>query len=356
MKPRLIFLLISQVVLFSLITPCLAAQENSQKVFKWRMQTAWPPAYILQTTAKKFVDNVKRSTGGRLDIKLLPGGAVVSGMGLFKAVSEGVLEAGQSAFLYHAGIDPAFELMGVVPFYGDIYNILLWHYEGGGKGLIQELYAKWGLKGFAFGMVGPEIAAHSNVPMVKPGDFKGVTFRAGGLGGKILQEPEIGAKVIMVPVGEVYQALERGIIDACEVGGPGGNWPLGLHEVTKYIIMPAWLTPGGIVDFYVNEKAWNSLPDDIKAIVEAEVDRSLIHVFVTTEYAAGPAVKNYLKYGTKFQMMNPELQSQLRTATHRVLNNIASKNPFFAKVWESWKKYLDQQSPWREYQKFSYAE
>ena len=157
MKPRLIFLLISQVVLFSLITPCLAAQENSQKVFKWRMQTAWPPAYILQTTAKKFVDNVKRSTGGRLDIKLLPGGAVVSGMGLFKAVSEGVLEAGQSAFLYHAGIDPAFELMGVVPFYGDIYNILLWHYEGGGKGLIQELYAKWGLKGFAFGMVGPEI-------------------------------------------------------------------------------------------------------------------------------------------------------------------------------------------------------
>ena len=126
------------VLMVFVLTSNLYAQK-SQEVIKWRMQTAWPPAYVLQKTAEQFVQNVKKSTGGRLDITLLPGGAVVSGLDLLKTVSKGVLDAGQSAFIYHAGIDPAFELLGVVPFEGDIYNILLWYYGGGGKSLVQEL-------------------------------------------------------------------------------------------------------------------------------------------------------------------------------------------------------------------------
>jgi TRAP-type C4-dicarboxylate transport system substrate-binding protein len=78
----------------------------------------------------------------------------------------------------------------------------------------------------------------------------------------------LGASVSPLPGGEVYLALERGVIDAAEFSSPAINYPMGFDEITKYAIQPGVHQPGIQCALFFNKDSYDKLPEDLKWIVD----------------------------------------------------------------------------------------
>ena len=118
---------------------------KAQGPISMRWQSTWPQKDIFHEYAIDFAKKVTDMTGGDLKIEVLPAGAVVPAFGLLDAVSKGTLDGGHGVLAYHYGKQTALALWGSGPGYGMDANMLLsWHKYGGGKQLLNKLYASIG--------------------------------------------------------------------------------------------------------------------------------------------------------------------------------------------------------------------
>lgn len=232
-----------------------------QKVYKWKMQSFMPSASKTHSYLREFTENVKKATGGRLIISLFPAGALFPDVEGLKNVSAGVAEIAYNYPMFYQGIIK--EAVVLTPPYGIIKyedHYYLW-YKKGWKEIMEPYYTKHNIHVAAKIGNGPE-PIYSRKPIRTLQDFKGLKIRMTGAPG-IFFHKKLGASVSLLPGPELYTALKLGTIDACEYSGGALDWDLGLHEVTKYIIMPYYI--GNILcDFLVNKKAYDALPEDIK--------------------------------------------------------------------------------------------
>ena len=97
-------------------------------------------------------------------------------------------------------------------------------------------------------------------------DFKGLKMRIPGLAGKVYAS--LGVDVKLLPGGEIFPALERGVIDAAEFVGPFQDRRLGLHKAAKYYYTTGWHETATVSELLINKAAWDKLPKDLQAIVE----------------------------------------------------------------------------------------
>ena len=103
-------------------------------------------------------------------------------------------------------------------------------------------------------------------PIEKVDDFKGLKMRIPGLAGRVYQS--LGVDVRLLPAGEIFPALERGVIDAAEFVGPFLDRQLGLHRAAKFYYTTGWHETATASELIVNKAAWKKLPPDLQAIVE----------------------------------------------------------------------------------------
>jgi TRAP-type mannitol/chloroaromatic compound transport system substrate-binding protein len=112
---------------------------------------------------------------------------------------------------------------------------------------------------------------HSKVPIRSFEEFKGKKIRfPGGMISEIFSHA--GVSTVILPGGEVRQALERGLLDASDYTGPAVNYDLGFADVTKYIIMgppstPCLHQPVDLMDLTVNMGKWTALSKHQQEIV-----------------------------------------------------------------------------------------
>ena len=97
-------------------------------------------------------------------------------------------------------------------------------------------------------------------------DMKGLKFRVGGFAGLILQR--LGVVPQQIAGGDIYPALEKGTIDACEWVGPYDDEKLGFNKVAKYYYYPGWWEGASVGSLYINNNAWAKLPKQYQAMVE----------------------------------------------------------------------------------------
>src|SRR5262249_13218344 len=97
-------------------------------------------------------------------------------------------------------------------------------------------------------------------------DYKGLRMRIGPMGGRVYVRA--GGTVALIPAAEIYSALERGVIDACEWVGPYDDMQLGLHRTARYYYYPGWHEPGSTNDFGFNKKAYDALPVELRRILD----------------------------------------------------------------------------------------
>lgn len=310
----------------------------ADKVIKWRMQVLWDPATLPYKIEQRFVDRVKELTGGRLEIKIFAPGSLVPTNQMLDAVQGGMFEMMKQYEGYYIGKMPEVAFTSALPLgFTDTWQFETWFWQLGGVDLLRESYAKQGCYYIAPTIYGQE-PIHSTFPIHKIEDIKGKKGRFVGLAGPVMEK--LGAAVTPLPTAEVYSALEKGVIDFADRGGLAANYDAGLYEVAKYIILPGFHQPTTATCYVANLNAWNKLPDDIKAIVEAAAREASAELFQLHLVRGMEALDKFKAKGCEVIYLPDSEVNKIRQAALEVWEDYAQKSEAAGKVHQSQKEWM----------------
>lgn len=303
----------------------------SKKII-WRMVTSWPPAFpILQTGAERFARRVGELTNGRLTIQVYAGGELVPALGVFDAVSSGSVQCGHSASYYWAGKCNAAQWFTSIPFGMDAQGMNAWFYFGNGLKLWEETYAPFNLVPRPAGNTGVQMGGWFNKKIESMADFKGLKMRIPGLGGKVIAKA--GGAVVLLPAGEIYTSLERGVIDATEWVGPCHDIRMGFYKVAKYYYGPGWHEPGSTLELMFNKKAYDSLSVDLRSALDMAAAELNVHMLSEFETENAKALKDLQKNHKVMLLRFPDsVLEGLKKLSKESIEEAASKDALSKKV------------------------
>ncbi|MEJ2038025.1 MAG: twin-arginine translocation signal domain-containing protein [Desulfosarcinaceae bacterium] len=318
----------------------------TEKKFEWRMVTTWPPNLpVLQTGAERFAKRVEEATNGRLVIKVFAGGELVPPLGVFDAVSDGTVECGSGAAYYWAGKVPAAQWFAAVPFGFNAQGINAWFYGGGGLQLWEETYAPFNVIPRPQGNTGVQMGGWFRKEMKTIDDFKGLKMRIPGLGGKVLAKA--GGTVVLLPGGEIFTSLERGVIDATEWVGPMHDLRMGFYKAASYYYYPGWHEPGTCLEVMFNKNAYESLPKEMQVILDAVAAETNMWSLCEFEAGNGAALQELItKHKVNLVRFPEPLMDDLRKLSMETLEEEANKDAQSRKVHEAFKKFKEQVGVW----------
>jgi len=324
---------------FSVVPSVSAADKNIdlQKTFKWRGNCFHPAAHAGGRAFKDFCDLVRNMSGGRLDITPYLGGTILKGADSFDGLKNGIVEVAALYSGYHQGKVPETftesGANGVMPLYLDEHDF--WWYEGGANDYMREVYKKYNIYYLGINLAGP-IGLMSKVPIRSTDDFKGLKIRTGG--SLALVSEALGAKTVNTPIGEAYTALQLGTVDAATYSDLSSFVAMGWHEVAKYAVTGCFKTHGA-TNISVNLKAWDSLPDDLKAIMLTAGEIScLLHE--RYEVADNIEAKKIIeKAGGEVIKFSPEEMEKVAIARNKALDALAEKNPRYKEGIELYREF-----------------
>ncbi|MEX2320029.1 MAG: TRAP transporter substrate-binding protein, partial [Saccharospirillum sp.] len=244
-----------------------AAQAEFNRV-RWQVPMAFSSSLTaLGDTMPVVADMVSTISDGRVTLQTVEPGALIPALSVFDNVSSGNISAGYSWMGYEWGQVPGSALYGATPFGLESQEFLAWMYHHGGDDLLKEMFEPYNVYPILCGTISPESAGWFTKEMNSVDDLRGLKFRAAGLGGEIMGE--FGMSINVLPGGELYQALETGVLDATEFSLPTVDKQLGFSQVAKYYYLPGWHQPSTNQFLYVNLDEWNKLNGQTQSLIES---------------------------------------------------------------------------------------
>jgi TRAP-type mannitol/chloroaromatic compound transport system substrate-binding protein len=238
-----------------------------------RWQSTWPAKDIFHEYANDFAKKVNDMTGGDLRIEVLPAGAVVPAFGLLDAVTKGTLDGGHGVLVYHYGKQNALALWGSGPAFGmEANQLLAWHKYGGGRDLLNKLYASIGANvvSFPYGPMPTQPLGWFKKPITSVEGFKGLKFRTVGISIDVFTG--LGAAVNALPGGEIVPAMDRGLLDAAEFNNASSDRLLGFPDVSKVCMLQSYHQNAEQFEIMFNKTKFDALPAKIRAVIENAVE------------------------------------------------------------------------------------
>jgi TRAP-type mannitol/chloroaromatic compound transport system substrate-binding protein len=331
----------------------LAAGAGS---IEWKLVTTWPKNLPgLGHTPEVFARMVDEMSGGRLKIRVYGAGEIVPAFEVFDAVSGGVAEMGHGASYYWKGKMPASVFFTAVPFGMTAQEINGWLHYGGGMALWEELYAPAGVLPLAGGSTGVQMAGWFNREIRSVEDIRGLRMRIPGLAGEVFSAA--GGEAVRIPGGEVYTALQTGVIDAVEWVGPYNDLALGLHQIAEYYYYPGWHEPGSILEFIVNRRALERLPEDLQAIVRhasRAANQDMLDEFTARN---NRALREMIEtHGVKLRRLPDDVLQALYEGSERAMAEMVAADPMAAKVNASFQAFLEDVRAYHEISEQAYID
>ena len=315
----------------SLALPGLANAQG--ETVSWRMQALWDAGTTPYEFEKRFVERVSQLTGGAFTIRLFSGGQLAPSAQAFDAVRGGAFELMKTFDGYKAGAIPAFSFTSTVPFgFPESDQYEAWFYERDGLAMAREAYAQAGLYYIAPTVYGQE-PIHSKFPLRKLEDMKGKKGRFVGLASQVIGA--FGAAVTPMATAEVYQALEKGVIDFADRGDLTANLEAGLDEVAKYVIVPGFHQPTTATSYVANQRAWDALPDSHKIALEVaarEISVSLRQHILANDVVA---LKTFAERGCEIIQLDSSIVSAGRPTAMKVWKEVAGDNELARRMLDS---------------------
>jgi len=310
---------------------------KAQSVINMRWQSTWPSKDIFHEFALDYAKKVNDMTGGELKIEVLPAGAVVPAFGLLDAVSKGTLDGGHGVLVYHYGKSTALALWGSGPAFSMDANMLLaWHKYGGGKELLEKLYASVGgnVVSFLYGPMPTQPLGWFKKPIAKVEDLQGLKFRTVGISIDVFQA--MGAAVNALPGGEIVSAMDRGLLDAAEFNNASSDRVLGFADVSKICMLQSYHQNAEQFEIMFNKDKFNALPEKMRAIIFNAVEAASYDMSVK---AVDRYSKDYVELQTKdnvkfYKTPDSVLQKQL-DIYDEVVKKKAAENPLFKEIVQS---------------------
>ena len=166
-----------------------------------------------------------------------------------------------------------------------------------------------------------------------------------GLGGQVMQE--LGVAVTVMPGGEIYQALEKNVLDATEFSMPAIDEKLGFSRVAKYNYYPGWHQQATLLELLINRNVWDSLSKVDQSIIKTACQAAMLDSFAKSEAIQADAIRrNVDERGVENRVWSQELLDLYEKTWHVVASREASKDAFFKEVWDSLQSFRNQYREW----------
>lgn len=333
------------------------ALARAQQAFSWKMTSAYgkgSPFYMDGPgSATDLAKRIEAMSGGRLRIQVFGAGELIPALEGFDAVRAGTVEMNHANSYFWTGKTFAAQYFCAVPFGLNFQGMNGWLYDGGGQQLWDEVYAPFGLKGLPCGNTGVQMTGWFKKEIRSSADFKGLKMRIPGLAGRVYAA--LGVDVKLLPGGEIFPALERGVIDAAEFVGPFQDRKLGLHKAAKYYYTTGWHETATVSELLVNKAAWDKLPKDLQAIVENASAACNVISEAWCQRTNAEAMEDLVKnQGVIARPLPEEVLKRLRDATQQVLAEAAAKDALTRKVHDSYMAYKKKYEAWAAYSEGPY--
>lgn len=309
--------------------------DSPAQRFKWKMVTTWPPNFPgLGRAATNLAAMIEAASGGRITIRVYAANELVPAFEVFDAVSQGTAEMGHSGAYYWKAKVEAAQFIATIPFGLNAAEINGWMYYGDGLKLWQKIYKPFGLVPFPAGNTGGQMGGWYNREINSVDDLKDLKMRIPGLGGEVLRRA--GGTPVTLPGGEIFTALQTGNIDATEWVGPYNDVTFGFPRVAKYYYYPGWHEPGPMLEAIINEAAWNSLPDDLQALVKACCQAINCDMLAEYTYRNAEAFATLLEDDSVSVRAFPDsVLAAMREHTRAVIEEITARNADAREIYAS---------------------
>ena len=326
---------------------------GAQQAIRWRLASSFPKSLeTLFGGAETFAKNVTEATGGKFTVSVHAAGELVPAFGVVDALQQDTIECAHTAPYYFFGKDETFALDCAIPFGMNARQMAAWMNEGNGMKLLREFYAQFNIVNFMMGNSGAQMGGWYRKEIKSVADLNGLKIRIGGFAGRVITK--LGAVPQNIPAGEIYQALEKGTVDAAEWIGPYDDLRLGLHKVAKNYYYPAWWEGSTQFSLLVNAKAYNGLSKEYQSIVRQAAADAHIEVLARYDARNPTALKQLIAEGAKLQRLPKDVMDAAFKASREVYAELNSKNPNWKKVYADYSRFLADAYQWQGIAEGSY--
>ena len=321
---------------------------DKDKTYNWRLVTSWPKNYPgLGMDPERIADLVEEMSDGQMKITVYGAGEQVPAFGVFDAVSSGSHQMGHSGGYFWKGKVPAAQFFTSVPFGLTADEINSWVNHGGGLELWREIYEPFNIYPIPAGNTGTQMFGWFNKEINSLEDIQGLKMRIPGIGGEVLKEA--GGIPVTLPGGELYTALQTGVIDATEWVGPYNDLTFGFHQAAKYYYYPGWHEPGSMLELLINKDEWDALPKHLQVIIDTA--SKAVNQDILDEYTArnNSALRELVEvHGVELRKLPDDVIAEFKIIATEILEENAAKDEMVNKVYQSYKQFKDEVSAYHE--------
>ena len=312
----------------------MPAIAQSQPKITWRLASSFPPGLdTIYGGAETLSRYLSEATDGNFVIDVFGAGELVPPFEVADAVSAGTVEMAHTVCYYFWGKDPTWAALASIPFSLNSRGMNAWYYYGGGLELSNEFFATNNIVGYPCGNTAAQMGGWFRKEINTVADLEGLKFRVGGFAGSVLQK--LGVIPQQLAGGEIYQALEKGTIDAAEWVGPYDDEKLGFQKVAPYYYYPGWWEGGPTVHALINKQKWDELTPAYQSLLKTACQATSADMLAKYDFVNPTAIKQLVGAGAQLRPFSQEIMEASYKAANETYAEMSAANPSFKKVWDS---------------------
>ncbi len=335
--------------------PALAAPAIAQSMpeLKWRMTSSFPKSLdTIYGAAETFSKFVAEATDNKFQIQVFPGGEIAPPLEAANEVGKGNVEMCHTASYYYWGKDPTYAFGTAVPFGLNSRQQNAWMYHGGGIDLMNEFYGTQNLIAFPCGNTGSQMGGWFRKEIKSVADMQGVKMRIGGFGGKVIAK--VGVVPQQLPGAQIYENLEKGVIDAAEWVGPFDDEKLGFYKVAPFYYYPGWWEGGAMLHTMINTAKWAELPPVYQSLVKTACQAANVDMQAKYDARNPEALKKLVGSGAQLRPFPQDVMEACFNAAKETYVEMNAANAAFKKVHDSMMAFRADQYLWFQVSEFTF--
>ncbi|MET3496144.1 TRAP transporter substrate-binding protein [Variovorax boronicumulans] len=332
----------------------IAPAVHAQSAIRWRLASSFPRSLdTIFGSAEMLSKTVKALSGGKFEISVHPAGELMPAFGVVDALQGDTLEMAQTAAYYFTGKDPIFAFSCAVPFGLTARQNDSWKEYGNGRKLLDAFFAKYNFRTASAGNTGTQMGGWYRKEIKTVADLKGLKMRmGGGVFGEAMAK--LGVVSQNMPAGDIYQALEKGTLDAAEFVGPYDDEKLGFNKVAPYYYYPGWWEGGADLEFFINNKAFAKLSDENKAILDAATKVAARDMIAKYDAFNPVAIKRLVAAKTQLKPFPKAVMDAGFKASMEVFAEHEAKSPEFKKIHQDMRAFQRDQILWNRFSEYPF--